>query len=145
MNDLTREILSRILKDPKCWDKKMVEPAMSTLRHKYLNVREYLWLQKIYFPRYFRATRLLVAMGWPEDHFAWLEEDYASGWVITCDECGDTLQHRLTPYFEALWEAPGWELERFTKEDVLGLGVQPDPLPSSQTRRMVEHGQLQLL
>jgi hypothetical protein len=141
VNEITRSILEPILQTEEAWDKKTRKLRYSHVMEVLGQVHEVRWLDEVYFPRMFRAMRLLHALSTciPPEAFEEMDFYGMTGPWLADPELEDIVQERLSghgyyrmTYFERSWWSDEWGLDQPTEQEILELGIRPNLVPGKR-------------
>lgn len=133
MNAITSEIVAELLKDASFWDhgtkKKPIIPA-KFLYGKFINrlkeSREYLYNQRVMFPKYFLMVRLMRS-SFPDGCFSWDED--SQNWMIDDYELQLLASEKLENYLDwFLINHPEWDEEIPTEAEILAMNTVVQPM-----------------
>jgi len=141
VNGITRSILEAVLGTEEAWDRKTRK-----LRYKHVievlgQVHEVRWLDEVYFPRMYRAMRLLKAISEciPPEAFEEQELNGITGPWLVDPELEDIVQDRFSgqgyyrmTYFERSWCSDEWGLDQPAEQEILDLGIRPNLVPAKE-------------
>jgi len=133
MKDITKEIITELLKLDESWDKRTGKLRTAFVVKAYQDIREMRYYDEIWFPHMMRIMRLLRALQIvPKEAFSVETLGYGieiEGWWITDPDWGSCIENELTygsnaaqRYLDRMWYEE-WQWEEPTEEEILTLGV----------------------
>lgn len=122
MNQRTLRYLKLIAKDPETWDKKTGKPKMHHIYETLLQMKEYEYLEQVYFPAYFKfSERVKRRYHLPDSAMYWMDfSPSVGGYAIEDPDISDRIAWILERRFARLWDSdPEWLYEEIDEEEFL--------------------------